>query len=99
MNASILAGDRAVYSEQIVATLSRQLEAEYRSGFDEKSPRRMIQFAEAFPDEKIVVSLIRELSWTHFLALLSLKEPLQCKLQEAAAVSRARIENQRTGAE
>jgi predicted nuclease of restriction endonuclease-like (RecB) superfamily len=37
----------------------------------------MIQFAQIFPDEKIVVSLIRELSWTHFLALLPLKEPLQ----------------------
>lgn len=37
----------------------------------------MIRFAQVFPDEKIVVSLIRELSWTHFLALLPLKEPLQ----------------------
>jgi predicted nuclease of restriction endonuclease-like (RecB) superfamily len=37
----------------------------------------MIQFAEVFPDEKIVVSLIRELSWTHFLALLPLREQLQ----------------------
>ena len=27
--------------------------------------------------EQIVVSLIRELSWSHFLALLPLKEPLQ----------------------
>jgi len=26
----------------------------------------MRQFAEGFPDERIVVSLIRELNWTHF---------------------------------
>lgn len=37
----------------------------------------MIQFADLFPDEQIVVSLIRELSWSHFLVLLPLKEPLQ----------------------
>jgi hypothetical protein len=36
----------------------------------------MIQFAEVFPDEGIVVSLIRELTWTHFIALLPLKDPL-----------------------
>ena len=37
----------------------------------------MIQFAEVFPDEEIVVSLVRQLSWTHFLALIPLKEQLQ----------------------
>ena len=36
----------------------------------------MIQFAEVFPDEGIVVSLIREFTWTHFIALLPLKDPL-----------------------
>ena len=39
--------------------------------------RRMIQSIEVFPDEQIVVPLIRELSRTHFLALLPLKQPLQ----------------------
>ena len=37
----------------------------------------MIQFAEVFPDKKIVVSLIRQLSWTHFIALIPLKDDLQ----------------------
>src|SRR5574337_281556 len=77
IHADVLAGGRAAYGEQIVVTLSRQLEAEYGRGFEEKNLRRMVQFAQVFPDEKIVVSLIRELSWTHFLALLPLKEPLQ----------------------
>jgi predicted nuclease of restriction endonuclease-like (RecB) superfamily len=39
--------------------------------------RRMVQFAATFPDEPIVVSLIRQLSWTHFIALMPLKDPLQ----------------------
>ncbi len=37
----------------------------------------MMQFADAFPDEKIVVTLLRQLSWSHFLALIPLKQPLQ----------------------
>lgn len=36
----------------------------------------MIQFAEVYPDKQIVVSLIRQLSWTHFIALIPIKEPL-----------------------
>ncbi|HIE1388994.1 TPA: PDDEXK nuclease domain-containing protein [Pseudomonas aeruginosa] len=30
-----------------------------------------------YPDERIVVSLSRQLSWSHFLALIPLKDPLQ----------------------
>jgi len=37
----------------------------------------MIQFAAVFTDENIVASLMRQLSWTHFILLLPLKEPLQ----------------------
>jgi hypothetical protein len=33
----------------------------------------MMQFAQAFPDAEIVASLMRQLSWTHFLQLLPLK--------------------------
>ncbi|HEX9584090.1 MAG TPA: DUF1016 N-terminal domain-containing protein, partial [Gammaproteobacteria bacterium] len=44
----------------------------YGSRFAEKNLRRMIQFAEVFADEKIIVSLIRQLSWTHFIALIPL---------------------------
>jgi hypothetical protein len=37
----------------------------------------MVQFATTFPDEQIVVSLSRQLSWSHFVTLLPLKNPLQ----------------------
>jgi hypothetical protein len=36
----------------------------------------MIQFAEVFPDEQIVVSAIRQLSWTHFIALISFERSI-----------------------
>ena len=77
IQSEILQGQRADYGKEIVATLSRQLVSRFGTGFSEKSLRRMMQFAEVFPDSEIVVSLIRQLSWTHILALIPLKEPLQ----------------------
>jgi hypothetical protein len=73
----VLGKERAAYGRQIVVSLSRQLMEEHGSSFGEKNLRRMIQFAEVFPEEEIVVSLIRQLSWTHFIALLPLKNSLQ----------------------
>ena len=49
----ILGGERAAYGSQIVVSLARQLEQDYGNGFGEKNLRRMIQFAEVFPDEGI----------------------------------------------
>ena len=77
IQSEILQGQRADYGKEIVSTLSRQLVSKFGTGFSEKSLRRMMQFAEVFPDPEIVVSLIRQLSWTHILALIPLKEPLQ----------------------
>ena len=77
VNAEVLQGERAAYGKEIVATLAQELTRAYGGGFAEKNLRRMMQFAEVFPDEHIVVSLIRQLSWTHIIALLPLKQPLQ----------------------
>lgn len=77
ISADILQGGRAEYGQQILATLSQELVQDYGNGFGEKNLRRMLQFAEVFPDEEIVVSLIRQLSWTHFIALIPLDKPLQ----------------------
>ncbi len=44
---------------------------------NQQNLRRRVRFAATFPDEQILVSLIRELSWTHFIALIPLKDPLQ----------------------
>lgn len=73
----VLGEKRADYGQEILVTLSRELVGEHGQGFSAANLQRMAQFAEAFPDERIVVSLIRELSWSHFVALLPLKLPLQ----------------------
>lgn len=49
--------------------------SEYGKGFTEKSLRRMIHFAEAFPDEPVVAALSQHLSWSHFVESVSLRKP------------------------
>ena len=73
INTEILKDKRADYGKQIVSTLSIQLESKYGRNFTEKNVRRMIQFAEQFADNSIVVTLSRQLSWSHFLVLIPLK--------------------------
>ncbi|MCX5971747.1 MAG: PDDEXK nuclease domain-containing protein [Coprothermobacterota bacterium] len=73
----ILKGERAEYGEQIVSTLSRLLMTEYGSGFSAKNIHHMMHFFEAFPNEPIVSTLSRQLSWSHFKEIIYLKLPLQ----------------------
>ncbi|QCX49998.1 DUF1016 N-terminal domain-containing protein [Ralstonia pseudosolanacearum] len=71
-----LSEGRAAYGQQILASLAQSLEREFGKGFSYSALTRMVRFAELFPDEQILVSLIQELTWTHFLAILPLKDPL-----------------------
>ena len=77
IRSEILGEKRAGYGEKLVHAVAAQLEREFGRGFGDKNLRRMIQFAEVFPDREIVVSLIRQLSWTHFIALIPLEQALQ----------------------
>ena len=78
INREVLDNQRAEYGKQIVATVSRQLQTEFDiRGLDEKNVRRMMQFAQEFPDEQIVVTASRQLSWSHFVEILPLKDDLQ----------------------
>lgn len=73
----ILQEKRAAYGEQIVSSLSAQLEAEFGRGFGHRNLFRMIRFVEVFPDRQIVSALMTQLSWTHFTLLLPLQDPLK----------------------
>lgn len=73
INSHVLRHKRAEYGKQIVATLSRELVEKYGNSFEEKNLRRMMQFSEQFTDVEIVVTLSRQLSWSHFLVLLPIK--------------------------
>ena len=73
----VLREKRAEYGQEIVVTLSHQLTTEFGTGFSRFNLSRMIQFAEAFKEERIVVTLSQQLGWSHFIALLPLRKHLQ----------------------
>ncbi|WP_329006745.1 PDDEXK nuclease domain-containing protein [Pseudomonas aeruginosa] len=77
IHTEVLAGQRAEYGEEILPSLAEQLVRDYGRSFADKNLRRMVQFAATYPQEPIVVTLSRQLSWSHFVALLPLKDPLQ----------------------
>ncbi|MGH9773086.1 MAG: PDDEXK nuclease domain-containing protein, partial [Candidatus Acidiferrales bacterium] len=72
----ILGQTRADYGEQIVSTLSRQLTAEYGTGFSRQNLFHMIRFAEAWPDQTQVAALGQHLGWSHFKEILYLENEL-----------------------
>ena len=74
---NILKNRRAAYGEEIVSTLSRQLEPEFGRGFSAKALHHMVRFAETFPNRNIVSTLSRQLGWSHFKEILYLKDDLK----------------------
>jgi predicted nuclease of restriction endonuclease-like (RecB) superfamily len=67
---------RAAYGKRILATVSQVLTTEFGQGFTYSALTRMIRFAECLPDKAIVSTLSAQLSWSHFMELLPLKDPL-----------------------
>jgi len=73
----ILKEKRAAYGREIVVTLSRQLVEEFGNGFSRPNLVRMVRFAEVFSVEEIVSTLSRQLSWSHLVEIIPLKDDLQ----------------------
>lgn len=73
INEHVLNNERAEYAGEIVSTVSKQLKNIYGKSFELRNLRRMMQFAQTFPDFGIVSPAVTQLSWTHFIALLSVK--------------------------
>ena len=71
-----LQGGRGAYGKQILATVSQQLVADFGEGFSYTSLTRMVQFTKVMADQAIVATLSQQLSWSHFQALLPIKDPL-----------------------
>ncbi len=72
----VLGGERAAHGKAIVSTASRQLTLEHGRSFSSKTLWHMVRFAQVFPDVEVVSTLSRRLSWSHFLDLIYLKDPL-----------------------
>jgi hypothetical protein len=89
INRDILGNSRADYGKQIIMALSTQLVAYYGKGWGEKHLRHCMRFAETFPDEQIVYTVCRQLSWSHLRMVMFIEDPLKrefyiemCKLEK-----------------
>lgn len=73
INDHILQNKRAEYGKKTIQTIAQQLEYKFGRTFTERNLRRMMQFAEKFPNIDFVSPLVTQLSWTHFIVLTSVK--------------------------
>jgi hypothetical protein len=89
INVEILRERRAEYGQQVVAMLASRLTTEYGSGWGEKQLRHCLRFAETFPEEAIVYTLCRQLSWSHLRIIFFMEDSLKrafyiemCKMEK-----------------
>ena len=88
INREVLGNQRAEYGKQIVSQVSTQLQAEFgKKGFEPRSIWRMMQFAQYFPDSKIVSAASTQLAWSHIIEILSLNDELQREFYLTLAAS------------
>ena len=73
----IIKSERAKYGKRIVQTLSAQLVIDFGKGYSVRNLWNMLSFYEAFPDFQTVTILSSQLSWSHILEILKLKEPIK----------------------
>lgn len=73
----ILNSERAVYGEKIIKELATRLTTEYGRGWTEKNLRHFMKFAQVFPNDQIVYTLCRQLSWSHLRMVFSIEDNLK----------------------
>jgi predicted nuclease of restriction endonuclease-like (RecB) superfamily len=77
ISAESLQGQRGEYGKEVVAELARQLTADFGKGWSEQQLRHCLRLADTFPDEQILSTVRRELSWSHLKALIYIDDPLK----------------------
>lgn len=74
INEDILQNERAEYGKQIIVSISKKLTLKYGRSFTGRNIRRMMKFHEYFNNFQIVATLSPQLSWSHFVELISLEK-------------------------
>ena len=77
INEDVLGESRGDYGKQVVCLLSRQLTAEFGAGFSRSNLHNAIDLARLYPDTDIVQTLSGQLTWSHLVALLYIKDDLK----------------------
>ena len=70
----VLGGERARYREGVVERIAERLAARFGRGYSRRNLFRMLQFAELYPNSRIVSPLAAQLTWTNIVELLTIDE-------------------------
>jgi len=73
----VLKGERAEYGKQVIKELAKQLTQSVGKGWSTQQLRHCLRFAETFPDNQIVSTVWRQLSWSHLKQLVYLDDSLK----------------------
>jgi predicted nuclease of restriction endonuclease-like (RecB) superfamily len=76
---SLLSKKRAEYGEKIIINLAQKLTISFGRGYSRPNLFKMVRFFKLFPDEQIVLTLSRQLSWSHFQEFIGLEDDLKRK--------------------
>jgi len=80
---NIIITGRARYGKQTIQFLSVQLTSKYGKGFSPQNLWYMVQLFEAYPILQSLIGEFKELSWTHVISLLPIKDELERKFYTA----------------
>ncbi len=69
--------ERAEYGKQVMESLAERLTEAFGKGFTRDNLSRMVNFNKVFPEFEIIATLSQQLSWSHFVEILVLKDPLK----------------------
>ena len=81
----VLDGARGQYGQQAVQRLADRLTERYGRNYSKRSLLRMVQFASVYPEQAIVPTLLAQLTWSHFLQLMALRDADERRFYEALA--------------
>lgn len=73
----VLNHEKPEYGKRIVADLSDRLSVQYGKGFNKSNITRMIKFYQEFPDKQKVATLSQQLTWSHFVELITIDNDIK----------------------
>jgi len=73
----VLMDDRAGYGDETIKRLAERLVQEFGSGFGQRNLFRMVKFTQQFFDMEILSTLSTKLSWSHFVEVFKIDDPLK----------------------
>lgn len=65
----------SAYGKKILATLSQSLTSRYGKGYTYSALTRMMKVARVYSEREMFAMLSQTLSWSHFLELITIKDP------------------------